>query len=170
MPGRILGGLCGNVRLFSVPPPPPSLTLSFSLRVVLSFVLFFFLFFFVVFFFLPSSSSSSFANLSFFSIWADSTIRSSLASTPPFALFAPFARSSSSSRLPAFGYHLGHRGHPPRCTRYVVCPIFTHGKSTLKRRWTPARSSSLLRCRAPARFAPLLSCATRLLLNKRRSR
>lgn len=89
---------------------------------------------------------------------------------PPFALFAPFARSSSSSRLPAFGYHLGHRGHPPRCTRYVVCPIFTHGKSTLKRRWTPARSSSLLRCRAPARFASLLSYATRLLLNKRRSR
>jgi len=59
------------------------------------------------------------------------------------SLLAPFARSSSSSRLAAFGYHLGHRGHPPRCTRYMVCPIFTHGKSTLKRRWTPARSFSL---------------------------
>lgn len=63
---------------------------------------------------------------------------------PPLVpLLAPFARSSSSSRLAAFGYHLGHRGHPPRCTRYVVCPIFTHGKSTLKRRWTPVRSSFL---------------------------
>lgn len=57
----------------------------------------------------------------------------------PRSLHAPLA--GSSSRLAAFGYHLGHRGHPPRCTRYVVCPIFTHGKSTLKRRWTPVRFS-----------------------------
>lgn len=79
------------------------------------------------------------------------------------------ARSSSSSRLAAFGYHLGHRGHPPRCTRYVVCPIFTHGKSTLKRRWTPVRSFSLPFAKHH-RYAPLLSRIARLLLNKRRSR
>lgn len=130
MAGRILGGSCGNVRLFSVPPP---LLLFFSLflRVLHAVLLFLHLLFF-----------SSLANPSFFSIWADSTIRSSLASVrpPPRLLLVPFARSSSSSRLAAFGYHLGHRGHPPRCTRYVVCPIFTHGKSTLKRRWAPARA------------------------------
>lgn len=62
-------------------------------------------------------------------------------SLSPGSLHAPLAGSSSSSRLAAFGYHLGHRGHPPRCTRYVVCPIFTHGKITLKRRWTPVRFS-----------------------------
>lgn len=97
MPGRILGGLCGNVRLFSVPPPPfllpPSLFLSCSLRVVLSSVLlflfllflvfiffyFFFFYFFYFYFFFFFFSSSTFANLSFFFVWADSTIRSSLA-------------------------------------------------------------------------------------------
>lgn len=90
-------------------------------------------------------SSSSLVNLSVFSIWAGSTIRSSLASTSLRSLLASLAYSSSSSSLAAFGYHLGHRGHPPQCTRYVVCPIFTHGKSTLKKRWAhpPAPPSSL---------------------------
>lgn len=101
---------------------------------------------------------SSLANLSVFSIWAGSTIRSSLASTSLRSLLASLAHSSSSSSLAAFGYHLGHRGHPPQCTRYVVCPIFTHGKSTLKRRWAPARSSSLSSPRTPSSL-PLFSYA-----------
>lgn len=158
MAGRILGGSCGNVRLFSVPSPSspsPSSSLSLSLLLVPS----------------PSSRSSSFPlwrARPFFSIWTGSTIRSSLASTSLRSLLAPFARSSSSSRLAAFGYHLGHRGHPPRCTRYMVCPIFTHGKSTLKRRWTPVRSSSLS---SPSTTAMLFFYpVSRLLLNKRRSR
>lgn len=61
----------------------------------------------------------------FFSIWTGSTIRSSLASTSLRSLLAPFARSSSSSRLAAFGYHLGHRGHPPRCTRWYALYLRT---------------------------------------------
>lgn len=130
MAGRILGGSCGNVRLFSVPSSSSS---SSSLSLSLSS------------FPRPVSRSSSFPlwrSPPFFSIWTGS-IRSSLTSTSLRSHLAPFARSSSSSRLAAFGYYLGHRGHPPRCTRYVVCPIFTHGKSTLKRRWTPVYSSSL---------------------------
>lgn len=48
----------------------------------------------------------------FFSVWTGSTIRSSLASTSPRSPRAPFARSSSSSRLAAFGYPLGSSGSP----------------------------------------------------------
>lgn len=81
-----------------------------------------------------------------------------LPSLPSRSFRAPFARSSSSSRLAAFGYHLGHQGHPPRCTRYMVCPIFTHGKSTLKRRWT----LHLPLFAKHHRYALLLSCISRL--------
>jgi len=51
--------------------------------------------------------------LSFFSIWAGSTIRSSLASIRPLRpLLAPFARSSSSSRLGCLRVPLGSSGSP----------------------------------------------------------
>lgn len=148
MPGRILGGSCGNVRLFSVPPPP---LLSFSFSLPCSFSL--------SFFHRPPLPSprvllllSLFREPVFFLHLGrlDDSFLPRVHLPSPFS--APFARSSSSSRLPAFGYHLGHRGHPPRCTRYVVCPIFTHGKSTLKRRWTPALLSSLLQ--APPLLSP----------------
>lgn len=117
--------------------------------------------------------SSSLANPSFFLFGAGWTIRSSLASASPrplssFPSLTSFARSSSSSSLVAFGYHLGHPGHPSRYTRYVVCPIFTHGKSTLKKRWAPARSSFLS---SPTMFASLFFYpVSRLLLNKHQSR
>lgn len=134
MVGRILGGSCGNVRLFSVPPLSFSLFLCFFIRslVVLLYLLLFF----------SSSSLSLFGESAFFlhlDRLDDSFLPRVFPSLFPRSLHAPFA--GSSSRLAAFGYYLGHRGHPPRCTRYVVCPIFTHGKSTLKRRWTPVRFS-----------------------------
>jgi len=167
MSGRILGGSCGNVRLFSVPSPPPlfSFSLSFSLSLSLSVSPSLSLSLSLCFFssrslaipFLFLFLSSSLVNLSIFSIWAGSTIRSSLTSTSLRPLLTSFAYSSSSSSLAAFGYHLGHRGHSSRCTRYVVCPIFTHGKSTLKRRWAPARSSFLSSPRMPPSPVLLLS-------------
>lgn len=129
MAERILGGSCGNVRLFSVYHLP--LFLSYSL-----FLLVLSLFFF------SCASFSPLWRTCLFSPFGPAR-RFVPPSRPPALrpLLTPFARSSSSSRLTAFGYHLGHRGHPPRCTRYMVCPIFTHGKSTLKKRWAPARSS-----------------------------
>lgn len=117
-----------------------SLAYHLSLFLFLSLSLFFTRALVVLLFF----SSSSLANLPFFLYLDrldDSFLPRVFPSLPPRSLYASLASSSSSSRLAAFGYHLGHRGHPPRCTRYVVCPIFTHGKSTLKRRWTPVRSS-----------------------------
>lgn len=142
MAGRILGGSCGNVRLFSVPSPSFSLSFSLSL-LVLS----------------PSSCSSSLplwrARLFFLHLdrLHDSFLpRIHLPSLPPrsFRALVLFIETGC-LRVP-----LGSSGSPS-AVHSVVCPIFTHGKSTLKRRWTPARSSTLsspkhLRC------ALLLSC------------
>lgn len=141
MAGRILGGSCGNVRLFSVPSSSSSFSFYFSLSLRSLAVLPFFFFSSLASLFSPFGPARRFVPPSH---------------PPPFVPFSLLSRArSSSSRLAAFGYHLGHRGHPPRCTRYVVCPIFTHGKSTLKRRWTFVRSSFLS---SPSVTALLLSC------------
>lgn len=128
MAGRILG-----VRVGTYVSLAYYLSLSLSFSVFYSFsrrppLLLFFLF----------GESAFFLHLDRLD---DSFLPRVSSSLSPGSLHAPLAGSSSSSRLAAFGYHLGHRGHPPRCTRYVVCPIFTHGKITLKRRWTPVRFS-----------------------------
>lgn len=140
MAGRILGGSCGNVRLFSVPPLFPSssllslflslLFLRCSLR-VFSFLLFgepesFFLF----------EPAGRFVPPSHRSPRVPPSLRSpSRSSFRALVLFIEAWLPSGTTWV------IGVT--PSRYTRYVVCPIFTHGKSTLKKRWAPARSSFL---------------------------
>lgn len=125
MPGRILGGSCGNVRLFSVPPPPLPLPL--------------FLLFILVRSRIPpllshpdSPLRASFAWLSFF-LRSPTPLRRLvplLFVLPALLLLLLFLlRSTKLPRVPRVIEVTLHGA-----LGYVVCPIFTHGKSTLKRR------------------------------------
>ena len=167
MPGRILGGSCGNVRLFSVPPPPLPLFLLFILvrsRIppLLSH--------------LSSTLRSGLPSLGF----PFSSARRLRRLVPlPFVLPALLLRPTKLPRVPRVIEVTLHGA-----LGYVVCPIFTHGKSTLKRRrWSllfplfpssslfpdPLLSSPLLRF---LQFSPpifFLHPLLRLLFNKRRS-
>lgn len=98
------------------------LTLSFSLLLSLSFSVFQLVF---------SSSFSTFSPLPLWRICLFSPFGPARRFVPPsrFPSFYPprlasLAGSSSSSRLAAFGYYLGHRGHPPRCTRYTWYALY----------------------------------------------
>lgn len=128
MPGRILGGSCGNVRLFSVPlPPPPGLCTplrsdSFLSCFVSRGVP------------LPQPGRVELPRLAFlFPPFASSaTCFSPVRFSSPF--FCRFFSLLFILRLPRVPRVIGVTLHG--ALGYVVCPIFTHGKSTPKRRWS----------------------------------
>lgn len=121
MPGRILGGSCGNVRLFSVPLPlPPFLSL-------------FILFHSCGVLFSPLRRVELLRLAFLFPPFASSaTCFSPVRFSSPF--FYRFFNLLFILRLPRVPRVIEVTLHG--ALGYVVCPIFTHGKSTLKRRWS----------------------------------
>lgn len=131
MPGRILGGSCGNVRLFSVLPLLPLVRTDSVPFYPRSF---------------SRDPSLALADGSSFPAWLSFFLRPPARRLVSLPFVLPTLSAPPPPYTPRF-FSLLFIVRLPRVPRvievtlhgalgYVVCPIFTHGKSTLKRRWS----------------------------------